>query len=77
MITTNYSCRNKERNRVVHSVMMIRAKADNERFYEAWNARSDETASVPREACAVSNKPDCLHFAAACGRLSSLRVGSV
>lgn len=34
------------RNRVVHSVMMIEVKADNEEFYEAWNARGDETWEV-------------------------------
>lgn len=30
-----------ERNRVVHSVMMIETKAANEPLYEAWHARSD------------------------------------
>jgi hypothetical protein len=30
-----------ERNRVVHSVMMIETKTTNEPLYEAWHARSD------------------------------------
>jgi hypothetical protein len=34
------------RNRVVHSVLMIELKTDNEQFYEAWNARADETWEV-------------------------------
>lgn len=34
------------RNRVVHSVMMIEAKATNEPFYEAWHARSDSVWPV-------------------------------
>ena len=34
------------RNRVVHSVMMIEAKATNELFYEAWHARSDSVWPV-------------------------------
>jgi hypothetical protein len=30
-----------ERNRVVHSVMMLEIKATNERLYEAWHAKRD------------------------------------